>query len=111
MATNAKGLVFDTTNFNISATTGKNLVNVGGTTDNTKRAIGVAAIGSSGSISKTDITVGSSATGKQSMGLYAQGGTLTYDSTTGDLKATGNNVILAYADASGTINLNGGKTW
>ncbi|WP_339003947.1 autotransporter-associated N-terminal domain-containing protein [Fusobacterium polymorphum] len=110
LATNAKGLVFDTTNFNISATTGKNLVNVGGTTDNTKRAIGVAAIGSSGSISKTDITVGSSATGKQSMGLYAQGGTLTYDSTTGDLKATGNNAILAYADASGTINLNGGKT-
>jgi len=75
-----------------------------------KRAIGVAAIGSSGSISKTDITIGSSATGKQSMGLYAQGGTLTYDSTTGDLKATGNNAILAYADASGTINLNGGKT-
>jgi len=110
LATNAKGLVFDTTNFNISATTGKNLVNVGGTTDNTKRAIGVAAIGSSGSISKTDITIGSSATGKQSMGLYAQGGTLTYDSTTGDLKATGNNAILAYADASGTINLNGGKT-
>ena len=110
LATNAKGLVFDTTNFNISATSGKNLVNVGGTTDNTKRAIGIAAIGSSGTVTKTDITVGSSATGKQSMGLYAQGGTLTYDSTTGDLKATGNNAILAYADAAGTINLNGGKT-
>jgi len=105
---NSKGLVFDGgSNFTVSASGANNEVKVGDTTDPNNRSIGIAAINTSGTVSHTDVVAGS----KQSMGLYAKNGTLTFDTLTGDLKSTDGNSILTYADgATSTIALNGGKT-
>ena len=105
---NSKGLVFEGgSNFTVGATGVNNQIKVGDTTDSNNRSIGIAAIGTSGTVSHTDVIAGS----KQSMGLYAKNGTLTFDTLTGDLKSTDGNSILTYADgAAATISLNGGKT-
>ena len=105
---NSKGLVFDGgSNFTVSASGANNEVKVGDTIDPNNRSIGIAAINTSGTVSHTDVVAGS----KQSMGLYAKNGTLTFDTLTGDLKSTDGNSILTYADgATSTIALNGGKT-
>ena len=105
---NSKGLVFEGgSNFTVGASSTNNQIKVGDTTDPNNRSIGIAAIGTSGTVSHTDVIAGS----KQSMGLYAKNGTLTFDTLTGDLKSTDGNSILTYADgATATIALNGGKT-
>ena len=110
LGNNAKGLVFEGSNFNVTTTSGKNQIKVGGTTEEANRSIGVVAKGSSGTIANTDVIIGAGGT-KQSIGLYANGGTLTFDSTNGELKATGGNAILAYADgATSKVAINGGRT-
>lgn len=101
LGNHAKGLVFDGgKDFTVSKTSTNNKVTIGNTTDKAKRGIGTAAIGTSGVVNNTDVTVGT-----DSLGLYAKGGKIVFNS--GKLISSTGSSILAYADKAGEIELNG----